>query len=150
MLDWIRNNAWGHIDFNLAPSERRKAGFWFLVGFAIIGAVFAWKSEANWNSQATRVFWIVGALTGFGSMAPGIGRHVYIGTMGVFGFIGALMSVLVLTLMFYVIFTPTAFALRLFSKDLLERKSHGAGGDSDSLWRSHKQPSGLAQYRRMS
>ena len=150
MLDWIKTNAWGHIDLDLPLAERRKAGFWFLVGFAIIGAVFAWKSEANWNSSAARVFWIAGGLTGFGSIAPGIGRYVYVGTMGVFGLVGAVVSTIVLTILFYAVFTPTALVLRLLSKDLLDRKSSSQNDSPDSLWRSHKPPSELRQYRRMS
>jgi hypothetical protein len=150
LLDWIKKNAWGHIDLNLPPSERRQAGFWFLAGFAVIGAVLAWKSEANWNSQGARVVWAIGAVAGFGTMAPGVGRHIYIGTMGVFGLIGAVMSSILLTIMFYLVFTPAALVLRLLSKDLLDRKSRGQAHGAESAWREHKTPSSMRQYRRMS
>lgn len=64
---------------------------------------------------------------------PSLVRIIYIPWMVVVRIIGFVMTHVLLAIIFYLIFTPVGFVMRLFGKDPLERT-----GKKDSYWKPRK------------
>ena len=109
------------------PSDLRKFGL--LVGgvFIGLGLLFLWRDK-TW-------YWILLAvgtpLVLLGAIFPRSLKYVYIVWMGLAFCLGLVVSTILLTLFFYLVFTPMGLLARLAGKDFLSRKLEPA---RDSYW----------------
>jgi hypothetical protein len=129
---------------NWAPDGRelRKFALAMIVGFGIIGAIVAVRHGAIDSSP--RALWAVGAGLAAGAVIPGLGRYVFLAVYLVTGVIGFVISRVLMTVMFFALFTPIALILRLTGKDLLHLRrnpgstewiAHGAAADRRRYYR---------------
>lgn len=89
---------------------------------------------------------ISGIFLSLGLIAPQILRPVYIIWMKFAFVLGWINTRIILIIMFYLVFTPIGICIRIFGKDLLERKIDKA---SDSYWEEREQkPFNQADYQR--
>ena len=98
--------------------ELRKFGFVMTGAFAVLGAIAAWRGRpAAPYLFALAVIFLLPALTWPRLLAP-----VERAWMKLAEAIGSVMTVVILTLAFLIVFTPMGIILRLLGKDLLGLK----------------------------
>ena len=95
----------------------------------MIGSIVYFKSG---NFDVAGWLWGIGLLfLILGFILPSILRPVYRIWMLLAYFIGGIVSRVILTVLFYVVLTPTALVLRLFGKDVLDQRFEK---DRESYW----------------
>ncbi len=99
--------------------ESRQFGYVGCVFFVLIATPFFWKGRAARGYVCTgiSVFFIV-----FTFVSPRLMKIVYRGWMAVVGVIGWVNRQILLSLVFFLLFTPTALVLRLIGRDYMNRK----------------------------
>ena len=97
--------------------------FGWVVGGVLLGiaAVVVWRNGWTISPVATWLGGIGGALVVLGTLIPVVLRPVYMVWMGLALVLGFVMTRVVLTLVFYVVLTPTGLLLRAFGKDPMHR-----------------------------
>ncbi len=110
------------------PKELREFGF--VVGgmLLLIACLSAWKHGWVWN------YWLIGpgaVLTAVGAVFPAVLLPLQKVWMGLALVMGAVMSRVILSLLFFVILTPLALILRAQGKRFLGR---GAEASADTYW----------------
>jgi hypothetical protein len=129
-----------HINWNPDRRELTRFAFAMFVGFGIIGGIFAFRSGAVGDLPAG--LWLTGLILTASAFIPVVGRLAYLGVYVVSGLIGAVVSRVILALMFAFVFVPLGVFLRLTGKDFLSRKP-GAG-----MWRKvESQQDAYSYYR---
>ncbi|MFA6317496.1 MAG: hypothetical protein WC943_08765 [Elusimicrobiota bacterium] len=123
----------------------RKALRWFAVGMivfaALVGAFSFWKDRGALKAVAG----ILAAAGGLSWAFPNpIGLPIYKGWMAAAFVISAIVSNVVIALIFYGLITPLGLLLRLFGRDSLRLK-RGTG----SHWVPVTMPSSNDQYERL-
>ena len=100
------------------PRDLRRFGLMVGSVLALLGAVLLWRH------QAAGPWLLVGGLTlvGVGAAAPRILKPIYIGWMALAFVLGAVVSTVLLTVIFYLAVTPIGLLARCFGKDFLNRK----------------------------
>ncbi len=88
-----------------------------LLAFGLAGAVAG--STAEWGIYP---IYVGGALVLLGAVFPRILKPVYVGWMAVALAIGAVMTVVLLTVFFLLVVTPVGLFFRLIGRDVLQRK----------------------------
>ncbi len=107
----------------------RKFGLVIFIGLGVIGIFISLKTH---NLNVSKWLWSIGLLfLILGFILPSILRPVYRLWMLIAYFIGGIVSRVILTVLFYVVLTPTGLVLRLFRKDLLNQKFCE---NCDSFW----------------
>ena len=97
-----------------------KFGIVIAIALGLIGGFVYIKSS---NFDVASWLWGIGLLfLILGFILPTIMQPVYRIWMFFAFFIGAIVSRAILTMLFYVILTPTGLTLRLFGKDILDEK----------------------------
>ena len=98
----------------------RKFGLVIVVGLGVIGILISLKTH---NLNVPKWLWGIGLLFLILSfILPSVLRPVYRIWMLIAYFIGGIVSRVILTMLFYVVLTPTGLVLRLFGKDVLDKK----------------------------
>jgi hypothetical protein len=112
-------------DLNVTPRMLRQfAGLW-LVFFA---ALAAWQYWVREHSTAATVLAAVGGVVGLAGLAqPQWIRPLFMLLMAIATPIGWLVSTVLLSVLFYGIFTPVALLFRLIGRDALVRRTRPAG-----------------------
>jgi len=129
------------VNQNPTRSDVRKLGVTVLGGFVVLGAVFWWTGRASgggfgWSGSgrqwAAVVLWSAGAVALGGTLASeSLGRRIYVGWMTGASWLGAGMTLLLLTVLFVTILP--FFALIRF-KDPLRLRAAPPG---ESYWEPH-------------
>jgi hypothetical protein len=133
------------------PDKRKLRSFSLVwtIGWFLIGLVLALKLGdvgAGELPKVSLVCWVSGILIGItGLLFPQLVKPVYYIWMGITYPIGWVMSHLLLFIVFYVIFTPTAWLFRLAGRDTLQLK-HDPW--KKSTWKKHQPPYGSERYFR--
>ncbi len=120
------------VDIDWRPDARalRKFGITVLIGFGLIGAVLYLWVDAQ---RAAHVTWIVGAVLGVPALTGArLALPGYWLWMGVAFVLGNIMSRVLLTLIYFFVFTPIGLFRRLLGKDPLSLSRP----DGSSYWRS--------------
>jgi hypothetical protein len=104
--------------------------FLFIPG--VIGCYLAfWKG--SWNGYV----WITAGLTlGLSRVIPPLFRAIYRLWLGFSVVLGYFISRIILTIVFFIVLTPTGLIMRIFGKDPMERKLDPA---APSYWRPKEQ-----------
>lgn len=106
------------------PKEKRDIRVVFLV-FSLLFSVVAWK---NYPSNLSFTFaGLVVLLMILLTFSPLLLRPVFRVWLKVAHFIGQVNTQVILTLLFYLVFTPYGFVMRLFGRDAMQRKLKSAG-----------------------
>lgn len=112
-----------HVNWNPGRGERARSAIAMIVGFGIMGSVSAMRAGAV--GRAPMGMWLAGLFLAALLLTPVAGPRVHVGISVASGLMGAVMSRVVLALMFALVFVPLGCILRLGGKDLLGRKSGG-------------------------
>lgn len=130
------------IDWHPDAPALRRFGVVVLVAFAIIGAVFRFGTD---DPEVGVWVWIAGAVLGL----PGLTGTVvalpgYWVWMGIAFVMGNIMSRVLLTAIYYGMFTPIGLARRMLGKDPLQLRRR----DTRSYWRDLEGGSASTGYER--
>lgn len=113
---------------HLDPQRKdlRNLGIVFLVALGIIGGLAWWGGRA-WGPYGVGVGLLFGV---WGFVWPAGLKPIYRVWMTLALVLGWFVSRLLLSILYFLVLTPTGLMLKLFGKDLLDRKM----GDRDSYW----------------
>ena len=116
------------------PSELRKFGLMVGGVLAVLGALFLLRHKANYPY----FLWPGVALILFGAAFPRLLKNIYIAWMSVAFALGFVMAHIILTVFFFLAFTPIGLLARIFGKDFLGLK---LDRQASSYWirREHSQ-----------
>jgi hypothetical protein len=116
------------INRNPGPRELRSfARIWFPAFVALLGAVLYWRVE---QPAAAVVAWAVGAALATGVLASStVARTVFVGLLIITYPIGLVISTAALAILFYGVFTPLGWVMRLMGRDPLRLRARGAPSD---------------------
>jgi hypothetical protein len=119
------------LPINRHPSARELRSFgrlWFPLFVALLGGVLWWR--VAWP-QAALVVWALGAGTAVAVLAsPTVARAVFVGLLIVTYPIGLVVSTLALGVLFFLVFTPLGWGMRLAGRDPLRRQRR----PPDTMW----------------
>ncbi len=110
--------------------EKRDIRLVFLV-FSTLFSLIAWKNYPS-NLSYTLVS-VAGLLILMLTFYPLGLRHIYLVWLKIAHFIGWVNTQIILTLLYYLVFTPMGVVMRLFGRDPLQRKLKSAGTYWESL-----------------
>jgi hypothetical protein len=127
------------INFNPDDRELRIFSLLWLVGFGLFGAAVAWRG-GTWAPA----FWGV-AVAGcaLGLVAPRAMRPIYVAWMVAAFPIGWTVSLVLLALVYYVIFTAFGLVFRLAGRDALGRSFDRKAA---TYWVPRRQAEGMERY----
>ena len=119
-MNWIKEISKEIKALDTSSKEIRKFGLVIAIALGVIGS-FVYVKFVNFNVVGW--LWGIGLLfLILGFILPSILRPVYRIWMLLAYFIGGIVSRVILTVLFYVVLTPTGLVLRLFGKDILNEK----------------------------
>ena len=114
------------------PSNR-KFGLLFFVVFGLAGGVMWWRGRSGAPiAGALSVAFLLAAL-----LVPGVLQPLNRGWMAFAALLHKVTSPIILGVMFFVLFTPVAFVLRLGKRDLMKRRFDAGAG---SYWIPREPP----------
>jgi hypothetical protein len=120
-----------HVRWDPDAAELRRFAWWMLGGFAVLGSVAAW--QAGGVGVGAMTLWSVGVALAASTRVRGLGRASYLGVYVLSGVIGYVVSRVVLTAIFYLVFTPIGLVLKVTGHDLLQRRRRPA----QTMWVPH-------------
>ncbi len=113
-------------------SQRKLREFGVLMGgvFLVIGAFAYWRGHRwpLWGAPLSACLILLGWIT------PQSLLNIYRIWMGLAMILGWVVSRVILTILFFLILTPTALLLKILGKDFMDRKQ---GGKEKSFWQIH-------------
>ena len=128
-MSWIKEIFKDIKTLDTSRKEIRKFGLVIAIALGVIG-IFVYLKSGNFNLP--QWLWGIGLLflvTGF--VVPSVLQPIYRIWMLLAYFIGGIVSRVILTVLFYVVLTPTGLVLRLFGKDVLDQRFEK---DRESYW----------------
>ncbi len=104
---------------NLKSSDKDLRRFGLTVGFcfAVLAAIFWWKEKASFGMLGG----VSGSLLGAALIRPRVLKPIQKIWMGLALVMGAVMTRVILCLLFYLVVTPIGLVVRLVKKDLLNQ-----------------------------
>ena len=128
-LSWIKEISKEIKALDTSSKEIRKFALVIAIALGVIGSFIYVKSG---NFDVVGWLWGIGLLfLILGFILPTVLRPVYRIWMLLAYFIGGIVSRVILTVLFYVVLTPTGLVLRLFGKDVLDQRFEK---DRESYW----------------
>ncbi len=128
-------------DINFHPTDRdlRIFSLIWLVGFGLFGALVMWRG-GTWAP----IVWGVAAVgCALGLVAPRAMKPIYVGWMVAAFPIGWTVSLVLLAIVYYVVFTAFGLVFKAFGRDALGRSfDRGAA----TYWVPRRQPEGVERY----
>jgi len=132
--------AFQHLNWHPDREELRRFAIAMLVGFSILGLISAFRTREIGTTAVT--LWLIGAALAVASQLPGVGRLAYLGVYVPSSLLGYIISQVVLTVLFFVVFATTGSVLRLLGKNPLSLQP------GKSQWTSHPDRTGPRSYNR--
>ena len=128
-MSWIKEISKEIKALDTSSKEIRKFGLVIAIALGVIGS-FVYVKFGNFDVVGW--LWGIGLLfLILGFILPSVLRPVYRIWMLLAYFIGGIVSRVILTVLFYVVLTPTGLVLRLFGKDVLDQRFEK---DRESYW----------------
>ena len=119
-MSWIKEIFQEIKTLDTSSKEIRKFGVVIVIALGVIGS-FIYVKFGNFDVAGW--LWGIGILfLILGIILPSVLRPIYKIWMLLAFFIGGIVSRVILTVLFYVVLTPTGLVLRLFGKDILDKK----------------------------
>ena len=129
-----------HLNWRPDRGELRRFAVAMLVGFGVLGLLAAGRA---WHvGPPSLSLWASGAGLAAGALTPGIGRWVYLLVYLPASLVGYVVSHLVLTLIFFLVFAPLGLLLRALGYDLLQQQR----ARTASSWRTPPAPRATDSY----
>jgi hypothetical protein len=128
-------------DIDLHPTARKVRQFAAL--WMVFFAAFAVRALMTHKAGAP-AFAVVAAVGLVGMLAPAAMRPIFVAASVATFPIGWVVSRALLAIVYYLVFTPFAFAFRIFGRDALQLRR----GPSDSYWSPKAPASEPSQYFR--
>ncbi len=113
---------WSEVTARPSPRTLRQFAGLFLIIFAVTAGLRAWRGDTGTTTIAIAAAGVVVGTLGL--LRPTAVRYVYTGWMIVAFPIGWTVSRIIVTALFYLLFTPFALTFRLFGRDALRRRRH--------------------------
>lgn len=129
------------INFDPDDRELRIFSLLWLVGFGVLGGLAAWRGSV-W---APALWGVAVAGAAIGLISPRTVKPVYVAWMVAAFPIGWAVSLALLALVYYLVFTPLAFVFRLAGRDALGRRFDR---DADTYWVRRPPTPGVERYFR--
>ena len=108
-------------------SLRQFAGCWL----ALVGGLAAWQGLVRQRPTAALVLGLLALVVGVaGLVKPALVRWLYVGGMVLAFPVGWIVSKLLLTVLYFGVFTPVALLFRLRGRDVLRRRRP----EAESYW----------------
>ena len=133
-----------HVNWKPDSGELRRFAIAMLVGFSLIGLLLGLRAH---DIPGTIAPWaLVGAVLAVLAMIPASGRFAYLAVYLPTSAIGFVISHVLLTVVYFLVFTPIGLLLRLLGRDLLgvrrplngsTWKARGGKKDSRSYYRQY-------------
>ena len=128
-MNWINEIFQEIKTLDTSSKAIRKFGLVIAIALGVIGS-FVYVKFGNFDVVGW--LWGIGLLfLILGFILPSVLRPVYRIWMLLAYFIGGIVSRVILTVLFYVVLTPTGLVLRLFGKDVLDQRFEK---DRESYW----------------
>jgi ABC-type uncharacterized transport system permease subunit len=127
------------IPINKQPGPRELRAFarlWFPLFVAAIGGAIWWRADAP--VTAVSVWAVGGAIAAAVLASTEVARIVFVGLITLTYPIGLVISTVVLAFMFYLVFTPFGYVMRLIGRDALRLRAR----DASSHWIPYAQDDG--------
>jgi len=119
-LNWTKEIIQEIRTLDTSSKEIRKFGLVIAIALGVIGSFIYVKFG---NFDVVGWLWGIGLLfLILGFILPSVLRPIYKIWMLLAYFIGGIVSRVILTVLFYFVLTPTGLVLRLFGKDVLDKK----------------------------
>ena len=119
-MSWIKEIFQEIKTLDTSKKSIQKFGLVIAVGLGLIGIFISLKTH---NFDVLGWLWGIGLLfLILGFILPAVLRPIYKIWMLLAYFIGGIVSRVILTVLFYFVLTPTGLVLRLFGKDVLDKK----------------------------
>src|SRR5262245_5532485 len=131
---------WSDVTARPSPKTLRQFAGLLLIVVTLLTGLRYWKGEAGPVTIAIAAAGIVVGLLGL--VRPEAIRYVYTGWMIAAFPIGWTISRVVVTALFYLVFTPFAFVFKLMGRDALSLKRH----ERRSYWTPSEQASKVESY----
>ncbi len=131
-----------HVQWNPSATELRTFARAMLIGFAVIGLLAAWRQGGF--GPATFTLWAIGAGLAIAAFVPVVGKFAYLAIYVVSGIIGFVISRIILTLVFYLLFAPLGLVLKVMGKDFLHARRNPAATE----WIAHPRVSDRQSFYR--
>jgi hypothetical protein len=128
-----------HVNWKPEKSDRQRSALAMMVGFGVMGGFSTLRAGAM--GKLPVALWVTGLALAVSLLIPVVGPRIHVGISVASGLMGALVSRVILGLMFALVFVPLGLFLRLSGKDLLDRKP-GA-----SMWREREQREAESYYK---
>ena len=149
----IKSDRWsGTLDTPIEkPPSMRIFGLVMLVGFGLLGGLALWswrEAHVTWRLVLGATLVAIGTVIFLWSLvSPRTLPPVYRGWMSFGQRIGTIVSSILLSVLYFVVFTIVGLLMRVFGTDPLERKIVRGSG---TYWRKHAPPSTAADYAHLS
>ena len=108
-------------------NDLRKFGITIGIALGILGGLFLWRAKEFYFY----FFILSAAFFSFGIIVPALLKPIYKIWMTLAMLLGWLMTRIILSVLFYLVFTPIGLLARLFGKDFLNSNSNR---NADSHW----------------
>ena len=140
--------AFVQLNWNPNKKELRSFGAIFMGGFVLIGLVkYFWPFERIFTQNKTAGLWIIGLglfVGAIGLTGTKLALPFYWIWLGIAWVMGNIMSRLIITAIYFLVFTPMRFLSSLAGRDKLQLKKPG----SDSYWHDISLPNEIEKYER--
>src|SRR5215470_17426382 len=113
---------WSEVTARPSTRTLRQFAALFLIVFTVAAGLRVWRGDTGTSTIAIAVTGVTVGLVGL--VRPEAIRYVYTGWMIAAFPIGWTISRVIVTVLFYVVFTPFAFVFKLVGRDALGLKRH--------------------------
>lgn len=134
---------WSDLPFHPSHKVLRQFAALWLAFFLALGASQWCLRDRPWSGLALAAAAVLVGLPGL--FRPALLRWIFVGWMVVVFPIGWLISLLMLTVVYFLVLTPVALFLRLRGRDLLDRKP---APEQPSFWEPKQSPRDPRRYFR--
>ena len=132
------------VDWNPKRRQLRQFAGLFVIFAGVLGTLAWFGDRPAWVAPT---FWAVGALVGLlGLAAPPAVRPVWVAMMAVALPIGFVVSTILMTVIFFLVLTPTGFVMRLAGYDPMRKDT--AAGRHESFWIERPRVTDVQHYFR--
>lgn len=138
------------VQLNWKPNrkELRQFGAIFMGGFVLIGLVkYLWPFERLIDKNETLGVWLIGigiVVGAIGLTGSRLALPLYWAWLGIAFVLGNIMSRVIITLIYFLIFTPMRFLSSLAGRDKLQLKKP----QTNSYWSDISLPKDIEKYER--
>lgn len=142
-------NPFKDVNWNPDINERKKFGKILIIGFPIFSFLIfllGWVSSGVWNKNLEIACWICGIGVVLGLISyflPQISKPIYQAWYFVGCCLGFIISNLIFTLMYFLIFTPVGLIRRMFSKDSFPKTFDKS---KKTYWQDAEQMDDISRY----